>query len=85
MDDGRLVLLTIGSANGLAEGNTLDVYRLDRAATNGSKYLGRIKIIEATQMKTVGQPMGKLAGPVKVGDQVTSRILGDEAREDTIH
>jgi hypothetical protein len=72
-----LVYISIGSDGGVAKGNTLEVYRLDAKAPEQSKYRGRIKIIEVTPTEAVGQPIGKMAGPVKVGDQVSSSIIGD--------
>jgi hypothetical protein len=77
VDASGLVQISIGSDDGVVKGNTFEVYRLDAKAPEQSKYLGRIKIIEATPKKAIGQPMGKMTGPVKVGDQVSSRIVGD--------
>jgi hypothetical protein len=72
-----LVLISIGKDVGIAKGNTLEVYRIDVKAPERSKYLGRIKIIEATPTGAIGQPIGPMAGPVQVGDQVSSSIVGD--------
>jgi hypothetical protein len=71
-----LVLISLGSDAGLAKGNTLEVYRLNTQAPELSKYLGRIKITEVTATGAVAQPVGKPAGPLQVGDQVSSNILG---------
>lgn len=72
-----LVRITIGSDAGVAKGDTFEVYRLDAKALEQSKYLGRIKIIETAEKSAVGKPVRKMAGPVQVGDNVSSRILGD--------
>ncbi len=71
-----LVAISLGSDAGLAKGNTLEVYRLNTQAPEQSKYLGRIKITEVTATGAVAQPVGKPAGPMQVGDQVSSQILG---------
>jgi hypothetical protein len=71
-----LVLISLGSDAGLAKGMTLEVYRLNTQAPELSKYLGRIKINEVTATGAVAQPWGKLSGPLQVGDQVSSQILG---------
>jgi hypothetical protein len=71
-----LVLISLGSDAGLAKGNTLEVYRLNTQAPELSKYLGKIKITEVTATGAVAQPVGKPLGPMQVGDQVSSQILG---------
>ena len=71
-----LVLISLGSDAGLAKGNTLEVYRLNTQSPELSKYLGRIKITEVTATGAVAQPIGKPSGPLQVGDQVSSQILG---------
>jgi type II secretory pathway component PulM len=77
VDSAGLVQISIGSDAGIAKGNTVEVYRLNAKAPEQSKYLGRIKIVGATATSAVGQPMGKMVGTIQVGDQVSSRILGD--------
>jgi len=76
VNDAGLVGISIGSDAGVAKGDTLEVYRLNAAVPEQSKYLGRIKIVEATAKSAVGQPIGKMVGTIQVGDQV-SRIVGD--------
>jgi hypothetical protein len=71
-----LVLISLGSDAGLAKGNTLRVYRLNTQAPEQSKYLGMVKITEVTATGAVAQPVGRLSGPLQVGDQVSSYILG---------
>jgi hypothetical protein len=71
-----LVLISLGSDAGLAKGNTLEVFRLNTQAPELSKYLGKIKITEVTATGAVAQPVGKPLGPMQVGDQVSSQILG---------
>jgi hypothetical protein len=72
-----VVQISIGSDDGLAMGNTLWVYRLNVKALAQSKYLGRIKIVGLDAKSAIGEPMGKMAGPIQEGDHVYSRILGD--------
>ncbi len=74
-DPSGLVKITIGSDAGLMKGHTLEVFRLSTIADQ-SKYLGTIKIIDVSATEAVGQPMGRMAAPVQVGDRVASRILG---------
>jgi hypothetical protein len=74
-DASGLVKITIGSDAGLVKGNTLEVFRLSTVADQ-SKYLGTIKIIDVSATEAVGQPMGRMADKVQVGDRVASRILG---------
>jgi RNA polymerase sigma factor (sigma-70 family) len=73
--DPSLVSISIGSDAGLAKNHTLDVYRLKPAPL----YLGKIRIVSATPQKAVSRRVDNLrAGesPLKVGDIVTSSILG---------
>jgi hypothetical protein len=74
-DQSGLVKITIGSDAGLVKGHTLEVFRLSNIPDQ-SKYLGRIKIIDVSATEAVGQPMGRMAAPLQVGDTVASRILG---------
>ena len=73
--DGGLVKITIGSDAGLVKGHTLEVFRLS-SVPEQSKYIGTIRIIDVSNTEAVGQPMGRLAAPIEVGDHVASRILG---------
>jgi hypothetical protein len=72
---GNFVKITIGSDANLAKGNTLEVFRLS-SIPDQSKYLGTIKIIDVSATEAVGEPMGRMAAPLQVGDHVASRILG---------
>jgi len=71
-----LVTLTIGSDAGLARGQTLEVFRLSSIPSQ-SRYLGTIRILEATANQAVGEPVGRMVAPPQPGDRVASRILGD--------
>ncbi len=66
-----LVLISLGSDAGILKGHTLEVFRLSPQA----KYLGRIKIIEARPYESVGQIIGKPAGPILKDDRVASKLL----------
>jgi hypothetical protein len=70
-----LVKITIGSDAGLQKGQTLEVFRLS-SVPEQSRYLGTIRIIEVSNTEAVGQPMGRMAAPLEVGDHVASRIVG---------
>jgi hypothetical protein len=65
---GQLVEVTIGDDDGLKVGNTLDIYR-------GSKYLGRVEIIETSPDKSVGRVDRQFQqGQIQEGDRVATRI-----------
>jgi len=71
--DGNLVTISLGSDAGLAQGQTLEVFRLGQQA----KYIGRIRIVDVTANQAVGQVTGRLTGgPIQVGDRVASKIVG---------
>jgi hypothetical protein len=64
----QLVEVTIGSDDGLKEGNTLEVSR-------GSKYLGRLAIIQTSPDKSVGRVDRKFQqGQIQEGDRVRTRF-----------
>ena len=71
--DGNLVSITIGSDAGLAQGHTLQVFRLGQ----NPRYIGQIRLIDVHPNQAVGQVMGRLTTPIKSGDTVASRILGN--------
>jgi hypothetical protein len=71
-----MVKITIGSDAGLQKGHTLEVFRLANVADQ-SKYLGTVKIMEVYPTEAVAQPLGRMSGPLQVGDTVASRILGN--------
>jgi hypothetical protein len=66
-----LVLISLGSDAGILKGHTLEVFRLSPQA----KYLGRIKVIEVRPYESVGQIIGKPAGPILKDDRVASKLL----------
>ncbi len=74
-DSSGLMTISIGSDAGLVRGQTLEVFRLSTIPSQ-SKYLGTIRILEATPTQAVAQPVGRMTAPPKVGDKVASRILG---------
>jgi chromosome segregation ATPase len=64
----QFVEITIGADDGLSEGNTLEVSR-------GSRYLGRIEIVETTPDKSVGRVDRRFQqGQIQEGDRVATRI-----------
>jgi len=71
-DPSGLVTISIGSDAGVTRGNTLYVFRLRPTP----RYLGEIRILEATPHQAVGQPVGRMVSPPQVGDRVASRIVG---------
>ena len=71
------VLVNLGSDHFLAKGNILDVYRPDAKDPKKSKYIGKITIVETTAQESVGEPVGKLSGPVQAGDYISGRIPRD--------
>ena len=65
---GQLVELTIGADDGLKEGNTVEVFR-------GSRYLGRLDILETTPDKSVGRVDRRFQqGQIQEGDRVATRL-----------
>jgi hypothetical protein len=69
--EGNLVTISIGSDAGLLRGHTMEVFRLGQTP----RYLGKVRIVEVTPTRAVGQAIGKMAAPMKVGDIVSSRIM----------
>jgi hypothetical protein len=70
VDPAGLFKISIGSDAGLARGHTLEVFSLKPEP----KYRGTIRIIEVGPRSAVAQSVGKLASPIQVGDQVTSKL-----------
>ena len=66
-----LVTVSVGSDDGVAKGNTLEVYRL-----NPAKYLGTVRVIETKPHEAVAQPVNRPLAPIHQGDKVASKILG---------
>jgi hypothetical protein len=65
---GQLVELSIGSDEGLREGNTVEVFR-------GSRYLGRLEILQTSPDKSVARVDRRyLQGAIQEGDRVATRL-----------
>lgn len=65
---GQLVEVTIGADDGLKVGNTLEISR-------GTKYLGRVDVIETSPDKSVGRVDRRFQqGQIQEGDRVATRI-----------
>jgi hypothetical protein len=75
VDGGDLVVLSLGTDNGIAKGNTLDVYRKEPEP----KYLGMVRIIDANHHNSVARliPTGnaQFRAKLREGDLVTSKLL----------
>jgi hypothetical protein len=71
VDAGGLVLIDLGSDDGLAKGHNLEVFRLDPQA----KYLGTLRILEVRPKEAVGQPVRKLNDAIKDGDRVSNQVF----------
>jgi vacuolar-type H+-ATPase subunit I/STV1 len=64
----QLVEVTIGADDGLKAGNTLEVFR-------GSKYLGRVDILQTSPDKSVGRVDRRFQqGQIQEGDRVATRL-----------
>jgi hypothetical protein len=78
--DGDIVLINVGSDNGLNKGNTLDVYRREPEA----KYLGMIRIMEARPTQSVARLIKNTApgsaAKLLPGDLVTSKVMLQKKR-----
>ena len=67
----QLVEVTIGSDDGLKQGNTVEVYR-------GARYLGRIEIIKTSPDRAVGRVDRRFQqGQIQEGDRVATRLKID--------
>jgi hypothetical protein len=65
---GQLVELTIGSDDGLKQGNTVEVFR-------GSRYLGRLEIVSTSPDKSVARVDRRFQqGAIQEGDRVATRL-----------
>jgi len=71
-DPSGLVTITIGTDAGVTRGHTMEVFRLGPLP----RYLGTIRILEASHNQAVGQPVGRMVSPPQAGDRVASRIVG---------
>jgi hypothetical protein len=64
----QLVEVTIGADDGLKAGNTVEVFR-------GSKYLGRVEILQTSPDKSVGRVDRRFQqGQILEGDRVATRL-----------
>jgi hypothetical protein len=64
----QLVEVTIGADDGLKEGDTVIVFR-------GSRYLGRLDILETAPDKSVGRVNRRYQqGQIQEGDRVATRL-----------
>jgi hypothetical protein len=64
----QLVEVTIGADDGLKAGNTVEVFR-------GSKYLGRVEILQTSPDKSVGRVDRRFQqGQIQEGDRVATRL-----------
>ena len=71
-NDPQLVEVSLGTDVGVKQGHTLEVYRL-----KPPQYLGRIRIVEATNRLAMGRliaPAGEKAPKIVAGDEVASTI-----------
>ena len=68
IDKDDRVEVSLGSDDGLREGNTLEVYR-------GDKYLGRMQILEAQPHRAIGMILKEYkVEPIRKGDSVASKL-----------
>ena len=68
-----LVTISIGSDAGINKGHTLEVYRLKPSPI----YVGTMRILDVRPNEAVGKLLAnQRRGPVKVGDEVASEIMG---------
>lgn len=64
----QLVEITIGSDDGLKQGNTVEVYR-------GGRYLGRLEIVKTSPDRAVGRVERRYQqGQIQEGDRVATRL-----------
>lgn len=67
-----LVRINIGSDQGLAKGQTLEVYRLQPNPT----YLGAVRVVEVKAAESVARPLQRAKeNPIQTEDLVTNRAL----------
>ena len=76
--DGTDLLISLGKDDGVNKNHTLDVYRLKPEP----KYLGVIRIIDATANKSVGRLIASgnaaIRPVIRVGDLVTSKLQASD-------
>lgn len=70
----ELIKLSIGSDNGLEQGHTLKVFRLDPVPER-SKYLGVLEVLSVRAHESVAKPLKRPLEHLQAGDRVASRIF----------
>jgi hypothetical protein len=71
IDDGGLVVITIGADAGLSKGQSLEVYRVKPEPM----YLGTLQIVQVNPKEAVGKSTATRGrGSIRVGDRVTSQV-----------
>src|SRR5438445_13586608 len=68
--DRTMVSISLGSAAGLKEGDTLHVYRLEPKA----EYLGKLRVVIVEANAAVGRLQEGMHGEVRPGDRVSSSL-----------
>jgi BMFP domain-containing protein YqiC len=71
VDANGLVLIDLGSDDGLAKGHNLEAFRLDPQP----RYLGTLRIVQVRLKEAVGQPVRKLNDAIKEGDRVSNQVF----------
>ena len=67
MKDKIFVEVTVGSDDGIRQGNTMEVFR-------GGRYLGQIQIVRTTPDKSVGRvDRSRQQGEIRAKDRVETR------------
>ncbi|MBX3443259.1 MAG: hypothetical protein KF774_12705 [Planctomyces sp.] len=71
----HMVLISIGSDDGLVKGHRLEVFRTSRDGRDG-RYLGRIRVLSTQQNEAVCEVIDAVKnGIIEVGDNVTTKLL----------
>jgi multidrug efflux pump subunit AcrA (membrane-fusion protein) len=71
VDDGGLILIDLGSDDGLEKGHNLEVFRLDPQP----RYLGTLRIVEVRSKEAVGKTVRKPNEAIKEGDRVSNQVF----------
>lgn len=71
---GGTLTIDRGTLSGLKKGQTLEVFQVRPAPL----YLGRIRIVAVKEKESEVEMVGKPERPIKVGDQVASRLVPAE-------
>ncbi|REJ86434.1 MAG: hypothetical protein DWQ34_17845 [Planctomycetota bacterium] len=71
----NMAQISLGTDDGIAIGHILDVYRPDTGDGEGSRYLGRIRIVYATPDEAVGLVVEAAKnGIIEKGDNVSTKL-----------